>query len=135
MKEIAEIAANIEQHYKKPMDIEFCFYNHSMWILQARPITNLMPIPDCMIIQSNSLLVINPLLHPDKREYYCYINVAHFQMLTEAISPAGYYLFRHFANLSERHLLYMNGSVIMNLTGFLSNWLFKYMTLCRNHRN
>ena len=46
MKEIAETATSIEQYYKKPMDIEFCFYDNTLFILQARPITHLIPIPD-----------------------------------------------------------------------------------------
>lgn len=46
LKEIAETATSIEQYYKKPMDIEFCFYDETLFILQARPITRLIPIPD-----------------------------------------------------------------------------------------
>ena len=39
----------IEEVYKKPMDIEFAFYHDTLYILQARPITHLLAIPDCII--------------------------------------------------------------------------------------
>lgn len=40
----------IEEVYKKPMDIEFAYYHDILYILQARPITHLLAIPDCIFL-------------------------------------------------------------------------------------
>jgi pyruvate, water dikinase len=39
--ELAEIGYRIEQHYKKPMDIEWAMEGNKLYIVQARPITTL----------------------------------------------------------------------------------------------
>ncbi|MAF36883.1 phosphoenolpyruvate synthase [archaeon] len=39
--ELAEIGKKLEEHYKKPQDIEFALENHRMYIVQSRPITTL----------------------------------------------------------------------------------------------
>ena len=39
--ELAKICANIEQHYKKPQDIEWAFRDGEFYIVQSRPITTL----------------------------------------------------------------------------------------------
>jgi len=41
IKELAEYGIKIEQHYKKPMDIEWGIERNKLYILQARPITTL----------------------------------------------------------------------------------------------
>ncbi len=41
IKEICTLGKKIEQHYKKPMDIEWAIEKRSVYILQARPITTL----------------------------------------------------------------------------------------------
>lgn len=41
IKEICTLGKKIEQHYKKPMDIEWAIENGKIYILQARPITTL----------------------------------------------------------------------------------------------
>jgi phosphoenolpyruvate synthase/pyruvate phosphate dikinase len=38
VKELVEVAKNIENHFEKPQDIEFCFNKEELWILQARPL-------------------------------------------------------------------------------------------------
>lgn len=43
--EVASVAQDIEKYFGKPMDIEFTFYQHKLYILQARPITNLGEVP------------------------------------------------------------------------------------------
>ncbi|MDD4468031.1 MAG: PEP/pyruvate-binding domain-containing protein, partial [Candidatus ainarchaeum sp.] len=39
--ELAKIGKEIEEHYKKPMDIEWAMENNVLYIVQARPITTL----------------------------------------------------------------------------------------------
>ncbi len=41
IKTLAEIALKLEDHYKKPQDIEFAIENNEIYIVQTRPITTL----------------------------------------------------------------------------------------------
>jgi pyruvate,water dikinase len=41
IKQLAEFAIKLEDHYKKPQDIEFAIENENIYILQTRPITTL----------------------------------------------------------------------------------------------
>ena len=44
--EVCGVACEIEKYYGKPMDIEFCYYQNKLYIVQARPITHLLSVPD-----------------------------------------------------------------------------------------
>jgi len=41
IKQLAEFAIKLEDHYKKPQDIEFAIENENIYILQTRPITTI----------------------------------------------------------------------------------------------
>lgn len=41
VRELAEMALKLEDHYKKPQDIEFAIENNEIYIVQTRPITTL----------------------------------------------------------------------------------------------
>jgi len=41
LKQLAEFAIKLEEHYEKPQDIEFAIENENIYILQTRPITTL----------------------------------------------------------------------------------------------
>ena len=41
IRQLAEFAIKLEEHYKKPQDIEFAIENDTIYILQSRPITTL----------------------------------------------------------------------------------------------
>ena len=45
IKELARISLKIEKLYSRPMDIEFSVMSNEIYILQARPITSITPIP------------------------------------------------------------------------------------------
>ena len=47
---IVRSAIEIEKYYQKPMDIEFSIYCNELYILQARPITHLLTIPNCRFL-------------------------------------------------------------------------------------
>ena len=36
----------IEKYYQAPMDVEFAFYGAELFVLQARPITHLLAVPN-----------------------------------------------------------------------------------------
>lgn len=46
IQSICELVINIEKYYQKPMDIEFSLYNGTLYVLQARPVTHLLSIPN-----------------------------------------------------------------------------------------
>ncbi len=41
VREIAKIAAAVEQHYGAPQDLEFAVEDDHVWLVQTRPITTL----------------------------------------------------------------------------------------------
>ena len=120
----------IESHYKKPMDIEFTFYQNELYILQARPITHIFQIPDGIFLQLCSLAV-NPILHPEADEWGLFINIGYFQMLTDPFTPMGYSTILRIAGVSSKYLLYMNGFLYMDMSGFLETWLFRALTISK----
>ena len=46
--EITALAAKVEQHYGKPMDIEWAYTDGRLHLLQARPITGFFPLPETL---------------------------------------------------------------------------------------
>lgn len=47
--ELTEVISRIEQFYGKPMDTEWAFEGGRLYMLQARPITAYMPLPDYLV--------------------------------------------------------------------------------------
>jgi len=70
--ELARLGREIEAHFGKPQDIEWCLYEGDFYIVQSRPITTLYPIPE-----ANDL------------ENHVYVSVGHQQMMTDAMKPLG----------------------------------------------
>ena len=56
IKQLAEFAIKLEDHYKKPQDIEFAIENEDIYILQTRPITTLKQ-PDKKIAEIDGQLI------------------------------------------------------------------------------
>jgi pyruvate,water dikinase len=59
--ELAEIGARIEEHYKKPMDIEWALEKDKLFIVQARPITTLEKKGNLGTVESNSKILLKGL--------------------------------------------------------------------------
>ncbi len=74
---LAELGRQIEAHFGRPQDIEWCLADDGFWIVQSRPITTLFPIPEA-----------------DDAENHVYISVGHQQMMTDAMKPLGLSLFQ-----------------------------------------
>jgi len=70
--QLASIGKNIEEHFGRPQDIEWCLVDDTFYIVQSRPITTLYPIP-----QAND------------QENHVYVSVGHQQMMTDPIRPLG----------------------------------------------
>ena len=48
---VAELAADAEEHYGAPMDIEWAIHDSTLYLLQSRPITAYVPLPPGMITE------------------------------------------------------------------------------------
>jgi phosphoenolpyruvate synthase/pyruvate phosphate dikinase len=70
--QLARIGRQIEEHFGRPQDIEWCLVDDIFYIVQSRPITALYPIPDAK-----------------DQENRVYISVGHQQMMTDPIKPLG----------------------------------------------
>ncbi|RPI90424.1 MAG: phosphoenolpyruvate synthase [Chloroflexi bacterium] len=78
--DLARLGRQIENHYRRPQDIEWALAEDRFYILQSRPITTLFPLPQ--IDRSETLRV--------------FISLGHQQMMTEAIRPLGMSVMRTF---------------------------------------
>ncbi|HEY0677305.1 MAG TPA: phosphoenolpyruvate synthase, partial [Chitinophagaceae bacterium] len=74
--ELERIGRKIEEHFGSPQDIEWCLTDDTFYIVQARPITALFPVPAA-----------------DDDENHVYVSVGHQQMMTDAIKPLGLSIF------------------------------------------
>jgi pyruvate,water dikinase len=69
---LAQLGRDIEAHFGRPQDIEWCLVDEDFHIVQSRPITTLFPIPVASDEQN-----------------HVYISVGHGQMMTDAMKPLG----------------------------------------------
>jgi phosphohistidine swiveling domain-containing protein len=49
--ELTDMLVNVEDHYQKPIDIEWAFAGGKLYLLQARPITAYVPLPEEMLTE------------------------------------------------------------------------------------
>ena len=69
---LAKLGREIEAHFARPQDIEWCLADGDFAIVQSRPITTLYPVP---VVADN--------------ENHVYVSVGHQQMMTDAMKPLG----------------------------------------------
>ena len=69
---LSRLGRQIEAHFGRPQDIEWCLDKAGFHIMQTRPITSLFPIPVA-----------------DDSENHVYVSVGHAQMMTDAMKPLG----------------------------------------------
>lgn len=70
--QLERLGRNIEEHFGRPQDIEWCLADSTFYIVQSRPITALYPIPEA-----------------NDGDNHVYVSVAHQQMITDPIKPLG----------------------------------------------
>src|SRR3954469_24784239 len=69
---LAALGRQIQAHFGRPQDIEWCLVDDDFEIVQSRPITTLFPIPPA-----------------GDGENHVYVSVGHNQMMTDAMAPFG----------------------------------------------
>lgn len=82
VQELVRLGVAVERHYGgMPQDLEWCLEKGKLYLVQARPITSLYPLPD-------------PL--PNDGALHLYFDFNHAQNMTDPISPLGQDLWRSF---------------------------------------
>ena len=69
---LVQLGRQIETHFGRPQDIEWCLVDDDFQIVQSRPITTLFPIPES-----------------GDTENHVYVSVGHQQMMTDPMKPLG----------------------------------------------
>jgi pyruvate,water dikinase len=76
---LTKLGRNIQAHYNKPQDIEWCIIGEKIYITQTRPITSLFHVPKT----------------PKDNRYHLFISFNHVQVMTDRIKPLGQSLLRY----------------------------------------
>ncbi|HEY4147319.1 MAG TPA: phosphoenolpyruvate synthase [Chitinophagaceae bacterium] len=99
--QLERISRKIEAHFGRPQDIEWCLVDDTFYIVQARPITTLYPIPEA-----------------NDQENHVYVSVGHQQMMTDPIKPLGlsFYLLMTRAPMRKA-----GGRLFVDLTSMLAS--------------
>lgn len=110
---LLQLAERVEAHYGQPQDIEWCIEHGRPWLLQARPITTLFPIPTA----------------PEDRGHHVYISFGHMQGMTRAIRPLGIDTLRLLFPIGKRHDLdpcpvmrSAGGRIFLDVTPAMLRW-------------
>jgi phosphoenolpyruvate synthase/pyruvate phosphate dikinase len=82
--QLAHIGRKIEERFTRPQDIEWCKVDDTFYVVQARPITTLYPIPGPTTWSGPE----ND-QNPNSYGYHVYVSVGHQQMMTDAMKPLG----------------------------------------------
>ncbi|NBI29964.1 phosphoenolpyruvate synthase [Chengkuizengella marina] len=103
---LAKIGKQIEDHFESPQDIEFCFENDEIFIVQSRPVTSLYPLPN---IEQEPLRVL--------------ISFGHIQVMTDAIKPLGLSVIRTLFKGGGNVILETGGRIYFDPTEILRHKL------------
>lgn len=104
------------RHFRKPQDIEFAFQNGELFILQARPITNLHKIPDISadyILWDNSNII---------ESYPGVTTPLTFSFISKSYEDA-YRLFCAYMGVEDK-VIRENGRVFQNTLGFINGRVY-----------
>ena len=55
LKQVVELTKKSENHFKKPQDIEWCFRGQTLYLLQSRPVTKSIGIPEQVYFDSANI--------------------------------------------------------------------------------
>lgn len=109
LAQLVALANQVEAHYGAPQDIEWCFAQGQLYLLQTRPITTLFPLPEP---------------RPHDNALHVYFSVGHAQVNTAALHPMSASLFQEVFPLGE-HVTQAGGRIYIDLTPALHDGLLK----------
>jgi len=99
--ELEGIGRKIESHFGAPQDIEWCLADNQFYVVQARPITILFPIPEVT-----------------DQENHVYVSVGHQQMMTDAMKPLG---LSFFLMTTSAPMVQAGGRLFVDVTKMLAS--------------
>ncbi len=112
---LAHLGATTAAHAAQPMDLEWTIENGQLWLVQARPITTLWPVPEGVASQG----------------WRTYVSFGHLQVNTDALSRIGSSMLRRLVPLSHdvktgvSSLLALSGErIYVDATPMLARWPF-----------
>lgn len=112
---LAQIGARIEAHFGHPQDIEWAIEQEAIYILQARPITTLFPLPEPQ---------------PRDSALHLYMSFNHAQVMTDPMPPMAHSVLRllipfgkQAADAYNPYLASAGGRLYADLTPLLHNRL------------
>ncbi|MEV2348570.1 phosphoenolpyruvate synthase [Paenibacillus larvae] len=91
----------IEGYFGHPQDIEWCLFEDNIYIVQARPITTLYPLPDV-----------------NDGKNHVYVSLGHQQMMTDEIKPLGMSFYQM---LTEIPLIQAGGRLFIDVSHDLTS--------------
>ncbi|KAK8798692.1 hypothetical protein WA158_007776 [Blastocystis sp. Blastoise] len=112
---ISQYAVDIENYYKKPMDIEFCVYKDHFYIVQARPITTLLDLPNDL----------NPLSDEYKKIYHHFIDFNYIQMLTVPWTYCSYSCINNIMLRSPTYVRWIGGFFFLDLAPLMKISIYR----------
>ncbi len=71
--ELAALGSAVEKHYGKPQDMEWCIEDNKLYLVQARPITTLYPVPQLALDD------------PERSKISVFASFGHGQVMTDAM--------------------------------------------------
>lgn len=74
LRKLTELGVAVEAHYGSPQDLEWGLEKGELFLLQARPITSLYPLPEPA---------------PEDRALHLYVSFGHLQNMMEPLTPLG----------------------------------------------
>jgi phosphoenolpyruvate synthase/pyruvate phosphate dikinase len=98
---LAQLGRQIEAHFGRPQDIEWCLVDDDFQIVQSRPITTLFPIPAA-----------------GDRDNHVYVSVGHQQMMTDPLKPLGLSFWQM---TTPRPMAEAGGRLFVDVTQILSS--------------
>ena len=88
LRQLADLGTRVEAHYGSPQDLEWCIDGDQLYLLQARPITSLFPMPEPPLSDDILLHVL--------------ISFGHLQVMTDPLPPMASSVWRILLCLSAR---------------------------------
>lgn len=118
LRQVVELANNSEEHFKKPQDIEWCFRNKTLYLLQSRPITKNIEIPEQVYFDSANIAesysgIVLPLTASFAERIYKVVYIDFLRM-----SGVSNKTLRKHAYVFERLLSFFHGRMYYNM----NNW-------------
>ncbi|KAK8803458.1 hypothetical protein WA158_001152 [Blastocystis sp. Blastoise] len=112
---ISQYSADVEKYYGKPMDMEFCIYKDKIYIVQARPITTLLDLPEDM----------DPLSPNYKYLYHNCLGYQYVQLLNKPWNYLSYSCYNNIFFKNYNYFRWIGGFPFIEINHIVANKTFE----------